>query len=701
MAKLTLNTIGSRYGSIDALNDNFNAIETAIENTFSLDGTSPNALEADLDLNSNDLLNVGTTNTQTLYINGVEVEPSTGVTAGSAFQTYSFTATAGQTTFSVAPATPLVSSLLVSVNGLELPPADVTVSTTNVVIPACTLGDEVVVRRFTKEPTVYPTAATQDFQQAGTGAQIRTVQSKLRDVVSVKDFGAVGDGAADDTTAINNALLAVNALGNVSLYFPAGIYRYAGGGWLGNGVVITGAGRDATTIRSIQSNPIDGYLFDCRGYGSGIRSMRFDALGTTQTGGSYVWLKAPESFIDDFHMTNDINGILMTGNVSRIRHGRFQDGASGAIRIRAEGGDNSQLIDDVLMGAQLPQVSSAGIRVRNSSALIISNTSVIQQGHGLLIDPYTSTQGAATDAGSVFSLYANNCFFDNSSGSGIRITPSGTGSVVRCRFANCWASSSGSDGIALLNTGTGLLAGMHFESTHAVLNAGSGVTSSGTISDISFVGGEFCENSYGFYFNNATTNLRITNATIGTGAGLSGNTNAAIVLAAAPISNVIITGNFINGNGGGIANSSTGTDINISNNSGSVAEVVSWTPVITFGGASVGVTYGTQVGSALVTGSMVRASFKIILTSKGTSTGTVFVGGLPYTVSASGGRSGGGVIANVANMTGLTSPLAIQATGGASSMAVVQTNATGFANVTDAAVTNTTVLYGELTYYRN
>src|SRR5574343_150071 len=37
------------------------------------------------------------------------------------------------------------------------------------------------------------------FLQSGTGATARTVQSRLRDTVSIKDFGAVGDGTTDDT----------------------------------------------------------------------------------------------------------------------------------------------------------------------------------------------------------------------------------------------------------------------------------------------------------------------------------------------------------------------------------------------------------------------------------------------------------------------------------------------------------------------
>lgn len=41
---------------------------------------------------------------------------------------------------------------------------------------------------------------------------------------NVRDFGAVGDGATDDTEAIQAAIDAAEAAGGGTVYFPAGDY---------------------------------------------------------------------------------------------------------------------------------------------------------------------------------------------------------------------------------------------------------------------------------------------------------------------------------------------------------------------------------------------------------------------------------------------------------------------------------------------
>ena len=59
------------------------------------------------------------------------------------------------------------------------------------------------------------------FTQAGTGAVASTIDSKLKNVISVKDFGAVGDGSTNDFTAFTNAIAAATGK---ALYIPAGTY---------------------------------------------------------------------------------------------------------------------------------------------------------------------------------------------------------------------------------------------------------------------------------------------------------------------------------------------------------------------------------------------------------------------------------------------------------------------------------------------
>ena len=63
-----VNTISSGYASQSQLNENFSNIQTSFTNTLSLDGSSPNAMQANFDMNNQDIINV-----RGIYVNGENV----------------------------------------------------------------------------------------------------------------------------------------------------------------------------------------------------------------------------------------------------------------------------------------------------------------------------------------------------------------------------------------------------------------------------------------------------------------------------------------------------------------------------------------------------------------------------------------------------------------------------------------------------
>lgn len=70
-------------------------------------------------------------------------------------------------------------------------------------------------------------------------------------VVNVKDsaFGAKGDGATADATAINNAIKACNEAGGGTVYVPAGTYIIDASVKIRSKVMLEGAGREATIFK--------------------------------------------------------------------------------------------------------------------------------------------------------------------------------------------------------------------------------------------------------------------------------------------------------------------------------------------------------------------------------------------------------------------------------------------------------------------
>ena len=89
---------------------------------------------------------------------------------------------------------------------------------------------------------------------------VRTIQAKLDDRVSVKDFGAVGDGVVDDTAAINRAianLLTVEATGKErrQIYFPGGTYKVSDVIKIYPYTQLIGEGMESTFIKQTSNTP--------------------------------------------------------------------------------------------------------------------------------------------------------------------------------------------------------------------------------------------------------------------------------------------------------------------------------------------------------------------------------------------------------------------------------------------------------------
>ncbi len=89
--------------------------------------------------------------------------------------------------------------------------------------------------------------APPNFTPTGTGAATRSAGDKFSDFVSIKDFGAAGDGVSDDTNAIVNALAAHHAV-----FIPYGTYLITSTITLNGGQALYGIG--ASSVLRAQNN---------------------------------------------------------------------------------------------------------------------------------------------------------------------------------------------------------------------------------------------------------------------------------------------------------------------------------------------------------------------------------------------------------------------------------------------------------------
>ena len=126
-----------------------------------------------------------------------------------------------------------------------------------------------------------------------------------------------------------------------------------------------------------------------------------------------------------------------------------------------------------------------------------------------------------------------------------------------------------------------------------------------------------------------------------------------------------------------------------------------WTPGVSFGGASVGVAYNSQLGVYVKVGKMVWCGFYLRTTSNGSSTGAANITGLPFTVSnTSVAAYGSSLVTNY--RSGFSSdhyPGGYAMKNGTTIVLVnLDPDAAASSGLTDSDWTDTGLLYGHITY---
>ena len=225
------NTASPTY--LTQLNQNFSNIQAQFDNTLSLDGSLPNAMNADLDLNDFDLINAGTVNADNLVVAGTNLNSVVGQAAASA--------TAAATSASASAASAATAS--------QYTPAYFTDVTALLADTRTWPTGQILNTR--EEGFAYEVVTSGQHVTTAGGVKLIVLPGDVG--MNVKAFGAVSDGVDPATGTDNAAAFQAAASTGKTVFIPSGNYRVSTVTFSTAGQRIVGEGMGQTFIHPVNN----------------------------------------------------------------------------------------------------------------------------------------------------------------------------------------------------------------------------------------------------------------------------------------------------------------------------------------------------------------------------------------------------------------------------------------------------------------
>lgn len=500
------------------------------------------------------------------------------------------------------------------------------------------------------------------------GAKINANFASLADErISVKDYGAVGDGVADDTAAIQEA---IDENPGKIIFFPAGIYNISAAITVSaDNTTLMGAGVSATflwqtvdNIDIVQFAPTTAGTTAAYLNGVEIRDLYIRGLSSSTSGSGVRFTQCNGYRLDSMVISHLYESITVEGGqLGSLR--RFSLFASTGVY------KNTALL--CFRGAVYSSSRQKCFTVqvedfRISTTMLRNGCILIENGDGLnFVNGYMAYAtsltifNAVNADDSVLATSFTNVYFDcvNEVSTAVIISAGDASSVVSgVSIGSGCIIGNGTYGVTnnKVNTRRILIQGAQFTFCDEWAYYQSTGSTSDTILTIAGCVFNTCGLT-GVIYANTGDNVTIANNQFsdctGSAVILNGTWNQATVVGNNNNANItdlttsgatFTSGLVVAGNTG---RSTTAASHWRGSSFGNVdsSDVTrldyylegTFTPAVTFGGGATGVTYTAQTGTYTRIGNRVIYSLRVVLSAKGSSTGEFRITGLPFTASDS------------------------------------------------------------------